>query len=278
MVRIAIYGKGGIGKSTVSANVACALAALGHRVLLVGCDPKADSTRTVCGKRIGTILNLILSHPDALIRNLLVRGYRGVDCIETGGPAPGDGCAGRGVASALRALREQGLLTGENYDVVIYDVLGDVVCGGFSLPLKEGFADRIYIVTACDFMALYAANNICHSIAKYSVRSGSVFGGIIYNERGVVNDSAIVRAFAERLSTRVVGSIPSSTEIIRAELTAKTIMEYAPNSETAKCFEKLARHLLREVAVGLPTPMSEEQLDAFLFQYGDRGRCDCSCD
>jgi nitrogenase iron protein NifH len=271
MVRIAIYGKGGIGKSTISANVACALAKSGYRVLLVGCDPKADSTRTVCGGKINTVLNLILSYPDARIRDILVSGYLGVDCVETGGPAPGDGCAGRGVTSALRALREQGLLAKDNYDVILYDVLGDVVCGGFSLPLKEGFADKIYIVTSCDFMSLYAANNICHSIAKYSARNGTLFGGIIHNERGAINHQTIVQTFAEELSTRVVGIIPSSTEISRAELATKTIMEYAPKSEVAKRFEELTQHLLKETTVGLPTPMSEERLDAFLLRYSDYG-------
>ena len=263
MKRIAIYGKGGIGKSTVAASVSCALADMGHRVLLVGCDPKADSTRTVCGRKIKTILSAILTEPNINAGDLLVSGYRGVMCAETGGPKPGDGCAGRGVVTALRVLRDQGVLSEENYDIAIFDVLGDVVCGGFSLPLKEGFTDRAYIVTTCDFMAMYAANNICQCIEKYASRGGPGLGGIVYNERSVVNDSNIPAFFSEKLGTTVVGTIPADPNIMRAELSAMTVIESAPDSQTAGNIRALARVFLEQKNSDIPTPMDSDELDAF---------------
>ena len=263
MKRVAIYGKGGIGKSTVAANVSCALADMGLRVLLVGCDPKADSTRTVCGRKIKTILNSILTEPNVKAEDLLVQGYRGVMCAETGGPKPGDGCAGRGVVTALRALRDQEVFSGEKYDIAIFDVLGDVVCGGFSLPLKEGFTDRAYIVTTCDFMAMYAANNICQCIEKYASRGGPTLGGIVYNERSVVNDPHIPAFFSEKLGTRVVGTVPADPNIMRAELSAKTIIEAQPESRTAGSIRALARYLLEQDSGDIPTPMESDELDAF---------------
>lgn len=264
MLKIAIYGKGGIGKSTVSANIACAMAEMGLRVMLVGCDPKADSARTVCGRKIKTLLDGILNDQNAEIESLLVQGYQGVICAETGGPKPGDGCAGRGVVTALRILKDHHILSAERFDVVIFDVLGDVVCGGFSLPLKEGFADRAYIVTTCDSMALYAANNICHCIRKFAAHGGPDLGGIVYNERSVVRDVSIPRQFCGILGTEIVGNVPADPLIMAAEISAKTIIEAEPESETASCFRALARQILQQKKGTIPKPMGNDELDAFL--------------
>ena len=267
MKSICIYGKGGIGKSTVSANVACALASMGRRVLLVGCDPKADSTRTVCGHKIPTVLDVVLNNPRAKIENYIVRGFQGVDCVETGGPKPGDGCAGRGVVTALRALREQEVLSPSRYDVVIFDILGDVVCGGFSLPLKDGFADTVLIVTTCDFMAMYAANNICVCIEKFATRNNVKLGGFIYNERSVVQNSTIPRAFAEKLNSEIIGTIPANSLIMEAEMNAMTVLQYAPESLPSKCFHEMASHIDKGYVGSVPAPMDEDALESFFASF-----------
>ena len=178
MRKICIYGKGGIGKSTTAANVAAAMAESGLKTAVVGCDPKADTTRCLVGRRIPTVLQQLGSSTEN--NEIAVTGYRGILCIESGGPEPGTGCAGRGIASALREIKERDLLA--DRDVVLYDVLGDVVCGGFSMPLREGVADDVYLVTTSDFMAIYAANNICRGIAKYAQENEVRLAGIIYNE------------------------------------------------------------------------------------------------
>lgn len=263
MKSICIYGKGGIGKSTTSANIACALAGMGMRVLLVGCDPKSDSTRTVCGHKIPTVLDLVLKDAHAHIDNHIIKGYLGVDCVETGGPKPGDGCAGRGVVTALRTLREQGVLSPERYDIIIFDILGDVVCGGFSLPLKEGFADIVYIVTTCDFMSMYAANNICVCVEKFAERNKVKLGGFIYNERSVVHNINIPYAFAEKLNSRVIGTIPAEPLILKAEMEAMTVSQYAPDSKATACFNNMALFISRENGGSIPSPMSESELEHF---------------
>jgi len=255
--RICIYGKGGIGKSTTVANVAAAMAEMGKAVAVVGCDPKADSTRCLMGRRIPTILDRLHGHTIEQTESL---GYRDILCIESGGPQPGSGCAGRGIAAALQEIRERDLLQGR--DAVLYDVLGDVVCGGFSTPMREGVADDVYLVTTADFMALYAANNICRGIKKYA-ESGSVrLAGIIYNGRSSRDDPGSVERFAERVGTAVIGRVPMSMEITKAELARKTVIEAFPDSEIGEQFRRLAQRMLSNSDRCVPAPLSDEEVEA----------------
>ena len=257
MKSICIYGKGGIGKSTTVTNVAAAMADMGLKVAVVGCDPKADTTRCLAGRRIPTVLDrLRMQTPE-----MAVEGYKGILCIESGGPEPGTGCAGRGIASALREIRTNKLLEGR--DVVLYDVLGDVVCGGFSTPLREGIADDVYLVTTSDFMAIYAANNICRGIEKYA-RTGTVrLAGVIYNGRSGRDDPEQVRAFARAVGTQVTECIPMSELIGRAEIQRKTVVECFPDCEVAHHFRELAQHMLEGSGLRcIPAPLSDDDLEA----------------
>lgn len=256
MKKICVYGKGGIGKSTTVTNVAAAMADMGLKLAVVGCDPKADTTRCLTGRRIPTVLDRLkvsAQEPIAVV------GYGDILCVESGGPEPGTGCAGRGIASALREIQQQELL--QDRDAVIYDVLGDVVCGGFSMPLRENIAQDVYLVTTADFMALYAANNICKGIAHYAQDGEVRLAGIIYNGRSGRDDAGIVAAFAGKIGTEIVGAIPMSPEISKAEARRKTAVELFPDSPTAAAFRALAERMLRAGPGVIPAPMEEEVLE-----------------
>ncbi len=257
MKKICVYGKGGIGKSTTVANVAAALAEEGLRVAVVGCDPKADTTRCLMGRRIPTVLDQLKENAAP---EIAFTGYRGILCVESGGPEPGTGCAGRGIASALRELQGRALL--EGMDVVLYDVLGDVVCGGFSMPLREGIAQDVYLVTTADFMSLYAANNICRGIAKYARDNEIRLSGVIYNARSGRDNPETAGRFARSVGTEVVEHIPMSEQISRAELERKTVVELFPNSEASRHFRNLARRMLGEGRRCIPRPLGEEEIEA----------------
>lgn len=263
MRKFCVYGKGGIGKSTVVSNIAAAMAEVGKTVLVMGCDPKADTTRNLIGKRLPTILDAFREKgPDQTrLDEMVFRGFNGVYCAESGGPEPGVGCAGRGVITAAEMLTRRQVFQELNPDVVIYDVLGDVVCGGFSLPLRSGLADDVYIVTTCDPMAIYAANNICKGIKRFASRGEVFLGGIIYNGRSAVNEPDIVENFAEKVGTHVVGKIPMSVAISRAEVRRKTVIEYAPDSKIAEAFRELAKSILENKKRTIPEPLSDEDLD-----------------
>jgi len=228
--RIAIYGKGGIGKSTIVSNIAAAYSNE-FQVLVIGCDPKADTTRTLVGNRIPTILDVIREKKDISSDEILYSGFNQVKCVESGGPEPGVGCAGRGVIVAMNLLEKLETFS-TDLDVIIYDVLGDVVCGGFAVPLREDFADEVYIVTSGEYMSLYAANNICKGIQKLK----SNLGGIICNCRGIENELEIVNAFAERIGTKVIGVIPRSKLVQQSEINAKTVIEQFSDSEQAELY------------------------------------------
>lgn len=254
--RIAIYGKGGIGKSTIVSNIAAAYAE-DHQVLVIGCDPKADTTRTLVGRRIPTILDIVRSKKDASREEIVFKGYKDVKCVESGGPEPGVGCAGRGVIVAMNLLGKLETLSMD--DVIIYDVLGDVVCGGFAVPLREDFADEVYIVTSGEYMALYAANNICKGIKKLK----SNFGGIILNGRGIENEMEIVNAFAERIGSRVIGVIPRSELVQQSEIEAKTVVEKFPDSKQAELYRELAETIYENQDFVVPEPMGADEFDEF---------------
>lgn len=257
MKRICVYGKGGIGKSTTVSNLAAAMADMGLKVAVVGCDPKADSTRNLMGKRIPTVLDILRQENGG---EAAFYGYRDILCIESGGPEPGTGCAGRGIIAAIQEINSRDLLSGR--DVVLYDVLGDVVCGGFSMPLREGIADQVYLVTTCDFMAVYAANNICRGIRKYA-RTGTVrLAGIIQNGRSSMDNPDTVAAFAKKIGSHVVGYIPMCADIGKAELNRKTLLESAPGHPVSQSFRDLAQVILNNTDVCIPEPITDEEVEA----------------
>ena len=261
--KIAIYGKGGIGKSTIVSNIAAAHSEE-KNVLVIGCDPKADTTRTLVGERIPTILDILKIKKDASIEDILFAGYGDVRCAESGGPEPGVGCAGRGVIVAMNLLERLGVFS-EDLDLIIYDVLGDVVCGGFAVPLRENFADEVYIVTSGEYMALYAANNICKGIKKLK---GS-FGGIICNCRGIENELEIVQEFAARVNSRIIGVIPRSEIVQKSEIDAKTVLEKFPDSEQAELYRKLASAIYSNEEFVIPESMKIDEFDDNSSKFND---------
>ncbi len=263
MRKFCIYGKGGIGKSTVVSNIAAALAETGKTVMVMGCDPKSDSTRNLAGRRIPTVLDVFRAKgPDGMkLEEIVFEGFNGVYCVESGGPEPGVGFAGRGVITAADMLTRLGAFNDLEPEVVIYDVLGDVVCGGFAMPLRKGLADDVYIVTTCDPMAIYAANNISKGIKRFADRDEVFLGGIIYNGRSVIAEPSIVDGFAARLGAKVMGNIPMSELIPRSEIQHKTVLEYAPDSEIADMFRELALAIFDNDDRIVPKPLSDAELD-----------------
>ena len=251
MIKIAIYGKGGIGKSTVTSHLAAAFATLGKRVIQIGCDPKADSTINLLGgKAVEPVMDYLRvrdEYPDDY-RQISAEGYRGILCIETGGPTPGLGCAGRGIIATFQLLEELKLFESWKPDVVLYDVLGDVVCGGFAAPIREGYAQKVLIVTSGEKMALYAADNINRAVKNFEDRSYARGLGLILNHRNVENETQKVAAFAKERGLEIVGEIPRSDEIIRFEEEGKTVIEGDSGLEVSKRFLDLAKRLLDEEA------------------------------
>ena len=249
MLKVAIYGKGGIGKSTVTSNLAAAFANMGKRVIQIGCDPKADSTINLLGgEPLRPVMNFMREEdeePDELAQ-ISKEGYGGILCIETGGPTPGLGCAGRGIIATFQLLEDMDLFAHYKPDVVLYDVLGDVVCGGFAAPIREGYAEKVLIVTSGEKMALYAANNISSAVRNFEDRSYARVFGIVLNHRNVENEMEKVQAFSEKIGVPIVGEVPRSDEIIRWEDQGKTVIEGNPDSEIRKCFFDLADLLLKE--------------------------------
>lgn len=249
MLKVAIYGKGGIGKSTVTSNLAAAFANMGKRVIQIGCDPKADSTINLLGgEPLRPVMNFMREEdeePDELAQ-ISKEGYGGVLCIETGGPTPGLGCAGRGIIATFQLLEDMDLFERYKPDVVLYDVLGDVVCGGFAAPIREGYASKVLIVTSGEKMALYAANNIFSAVKNFEDRSYARVFGVVLNHRNVENEKEKVQAFAEKVGVPIVGEVPRSDEIIHWEEQGKTVIEGNPTSEISKCFFNLAELLWKE--------------------------------
>ena len=269
--QIAFYGKGGIGKSTTSQNTLAALVELEQKILIVGCDPKADSTRLILhAKAQDTVLHLAAeagSVEDLELEDVVKIGYKNIKCVESGGPEPGVGCAGRGVITAINFLEENGAY--EDVDYVSYDVLGDVVCGGFAMPIRENKAQEIYIVMSGEMMALYAANNISKGILKYANSGGVRLGGLICNERQTDKEIDLADALAKRLGTSLIHFVPRDNIVQHAELRRMTVIEYAPDSQQADEYRQLASKIHNNKGKGvIPTPISMEELDEMLMDFG----------
>lgn len=245
MFKIAIYGKGGIGKSTTTSNLAAALSKY-YKVMQIGCDPKADSTKNLLGNQpMKTVLDQIKEKgDDVTLEDIVYEGYNGVLCVEAGGPTPGIGCAGLGIISALQKLEE--LETFERYqpDIVLYDVLGDVVCGGFAMPIRDGYAEHIFIVTSGAMMALFAADNISRAVNNFKNRGYARVSGIILNERRVKNEKAVVQQFADESGHQVIQNIRRSDAVQKAEDMGKTVIEAFPNAEIAEDYKRLAETIM----------------------------------
>jgi len=269
--QIAFYGKGGIGKSTTSQNTIAAMAEMGKKVMIVGCDPKADSTRLILHtKAQATIMELAAeagSVEDLELDDVLKEGFLGIKCVEAGGPEPGVGCAGRGVITAINFLEEEGAYE-EDLDFVSYDVLGDVVCGGFAMPIREGKAQEIYIVASGEMMAMYAANNISRGILKYANSGGVRLGGIICNERKTDRERELVSELAKRLSSQMIHFVPRDNVVQHAELRRMTVVEYDPSCKQADEYRALANKIINNKLFVIPTPVTMQELEDLLMEYG----------
>lgn len=269
--QIAFYGKGGIGKSTTSQNTLAALAEMDQKILIVGCDPKADSTRLILhAKAQDTVLGMaaeIGAVEDLEVDQVVKVGFKNIHCVESGGPEPGVGCAGRGVITAINFLEEEGAYEGKDY--VSYDVLGDVVCGGFAMPIRENKAQEIYIVMSGEMMAMYAANNIARGILKYAHSGGVRLGGLICNERQTDKELELAEALAAKLNTKLIHFVPRDNIVQHAELRRMTVVEYAPDSKQANEYRELARKIHENAGKGtVPTPLSMDELEELLMAHG----------
>ncbi len=271
MRKVAIYGKGGIGKSTTTQNTVAGLAEMGKKVMVVGCDPKADSTRLLLGglAQKSVLDTLREEGEDVELADISSCGYGGTMCVESGGPEPGVGCAGRGIITSINLLEQLGGYDENRHlDYVFYDVLGDVVCGGFAMPIREGKAKEIYIVASGEMMAMYAANNICKGIQKFAEAGGVRLGGIICNSRKVDNEEAMIKAFAQELGTQMIYFVPRDNMVQRAEINRKTVIDYDPACPQADHYRSLARAIDGNDMFVVPKPISTDTLEKLLMEYG----------
>ncbi|MDR0570372.1 MAG: nitrogenase iron protein [Clostridiales Family XIII bacterium] len=268
--QIAIYGKGGIGKSTTTSNISAALSEAGHKVMQFGCDPKSDSTNTLRkGKYIPTVLDTLREKSKVDARDVVYEGYNGIYCVEAGGPAPGVGCAGRGIITAVQLFRQQKIFDELDLDFVIYDVLGDVVCGGFAVPVREGIAEHVFTVSSSDFMSIYASNNLMKGIQKYSNVGGALLGGVIANSINEGYAKDIVDDFAARTRTRIMEYVPRSVTVAQSELQGKTTIEAAPDSAQANVYRRLAQKIAEHEKSAIPAPMEINELREWAAKWGN---------
>ena len=271
MRKIAIYGKGGIGKSTTTQNTVAGLAEMGRAVMVVGCDPKADSTRLLLhGLAQRTVLDTLREEGEEVeLEDIMKSGFSGVDCVESGGPEPGVGCAGRGIITSINLLEQLGAYNADrDLDYVFYDVLGDVVCGGFAMPIREGKAEEIYIVVSGEMMAMYAANNICKGIVKYADAGGVRLGGLICNSRLVDNEAEMIQELARQLGTQMIHFVPRDNMVQRAEINRSTVIDYAPEHQQADEYRSLARKIEGNEMFVIPKPLEIETLEKLLVDFG----------
>ena len=271
MRKIAIYGKGGIGKSTTTQNTVAGLAEMGKKVMVVGCDPKADSTRLLLGGLAQkTVLDTLREEgEDVELDDVMKIGFKNTSCVESGGPEPGVGCAGRGIITSINLLEQLGAYdASRQLDYVFYDVLGDVVCGGFAMPIRDGKAEEIYIVCSGEMMAMYAANNICKGIVKFA-ESGTVrLGGIICNSRKVDNEANMIEEFAKRLGTQMIHFVPRDNMVQRAEINRKTVIDFDPTHPQADEYRSLAKKINDNSMFVVPKPLTIQELEDLLIAFG----------
>ena len=271
MRKVAIYGKGGIGKSTTTQNTVAALAEMGKKVMIVGCDPKADSTRLMLGGLAQkTVLDTLREEgEDVELDDVRKPGFKGTLCVESGGPEPGVGCAGRGIITSINLLEQLGAYHESNeLDYSFYDVLGDVVCGGFAMPIREGKAEEIYIVCSGEMMAMYAANNICKGIMKFAEAGGVRLGGLICNSRMVDNEKEMIEKFAEKLGTQMIHFVPRDNDVQRAEIKRKSVIEWDPTVPQADEYRTLAKNIDGNQMFVVPSPLEIDELEQLLMDYG----------
>ena len=269
MRKVAIYGKGGIGKSTTTQNTVAGLAEMGRKVMVVGCDPKADSTRLLLGglAQRSVLDTLRIEGEDVELEDVLAKGFSDTNCVESGGPEPGVGCAGRGIITSINLLERLGAYE-EELDYVFYDVLGDVVCGGFAMPIREGKAEEIYIVASGEMMAMYAASNICKGIKKFATNGTVRLGGIICNSRKVDNEYELLDAFAKQLGTQMIHFVPRDNDVQRAEIHKKTVIEWDPTCNQADEYRTLAKAIEDNDMFVIPKPMETDALESLLLEHG----------
>lgn len=269
--QIAIYGKGGIGKSTTTSNISAALSTAGYKVMQFGCDPKSDSTNTLRGgEYIPTVLDTLREKTRLHAHDVIFQGFNGIYCVEAGGPAPGVGCAGRGIITAVQLFKQQRVFEELDLDYVIYDVLGDVVCGGFAVPVREGIAEHVFTVSSADFMAVYAANNLFKGIHKYSNAGGALLGGVIANSINAPYSKAIIDDFVARTKTQVMEYVPRSVTVTQSELQGKTTIEAAPDSQQARIYRELARKIDEHEVSRVPAPMEVSELREWAAKWGEQ--------
>ncbi|MBN2628043.1 MAG: nitrogenase iron protein [Spirochaetales bacterium] len=271
MRKIAIYGKGGIGKSTTTQNTVAGLAEMGKKVMVVGCDPKADSTRLLLGGLAQkTVLDTLRDEgEDVELDDIMKIGYGNTSCTESGGPEPGVGCAGRGIITSINMLEQLGAYDEDkNLDYAFYDVLGDVVCGGFAMPIRDGKAQEIYIVVSGEMMAMYAANNICKGIVKYADAGGVRLGGLICNSRNVDNEKQMIEELAKQLGTQMIHFVPRENQVQRAEINRKTVIDYSPEHAQADEYRTLAQKIDANEMFVVPNPLEIEELEKLLIDFG----------
>lgn len=268
---IAIYGKGGIGKSTTSSNISAALSENGYKVMQIGCDPKSDSTNTLRGgKFIPTVLDTLRNGKRVETDEIVHEGFNGILCVEAGGPEPGVGCAGRGIITAIELLKQKHIFEEYSPDVVIYDVLGDVVCGGFAMPIREGVAEQVYTVSSSDFMAIYAANNLFKGIKKYSTNGGALFSGIIANSINLSEQREIIEDFSKHTKSTITEFVPRSLSVTRSELRGRTVIEGDPDSEQADVYRNLAKKIINNEKKYVPSPLDVDGLKNWAESWSDR--------
>lgn len=269
MRQVAIYGKGGIGKSTTTQNLTAGLAEMGKKIMIVGCDPKADSTRLILGGLAQkTVLDTLREEGEDIdLKAILKTGYAGIKGVESGGPEPGVGCAGRGIITSINLLEQLGAYT-DDLDYVFYDVLGDVVCGGFAMPIREGKAREIYIVCSGEMMALYAANNISKGIMKYAKSGGVRLGGLICNSRKVDGEAELVQSVAKEMGTQMIHFVPRDNAVQRAEINKKTVIDYSPNEPQADEYRALAKEIDGNDMFVIPKPLMQDRLEELLMEHG----------